>query len=154
MTEFADGTQELLDAVDELAAAMKVKILANRHKSGLADCAYDYLFDRIIDEHDELAVAMAARGGPAFALDEVLREAADVANFALFIFVKARREMGGALVVRDEVRPELRRLRLLEEALRQVTWYHHDDYRYCQPCHRALQTFGLLPSGLEEGEAT
>jgi hypothetical protein len=34
---------------------------------------------------------------------------------------------------------------LLREAIRQITFAHHEDRDYCGPCRRALKTFGLLP---------
>jgi hypothetical protein len=33
----------------------------------------------------------------------------------------------------------------LREAIRQMTFAHHEDRDYCGPCRFALKTFGLLP---------
>jgi hypothetical protein len=88
----ADGSQELLDAVDALAEAMKFKIATNRHKRRLDECNYSHLLGRIDEEIAELNRALTQwQHGPA-TLDDLLLEAADVANFALFVWVKARRE--------------------------------------------------------------
>lgn len=88
------GTRELLAAVDALAVAMRQKLLANRHKPGLDACSYTHLLERLAEEARELRDAL----GPYLArprrrpLDSILDEAADVANFALLCWVKARRE--------------------------------------------------------------
>jgi hypothetical protein len=90
--ELDDGTLELLDATEDLAAAMREKILRNRHKAGLGECTFPYLLKRIEEEADELARAiypdpLIAQRNP----DALLYEAADVANYAMFAWIKARR---------------------------------------------------------------
>lgn len=88
------GHQELLLAVDELAAAMKAKLNARRAKSEgrLEDVDANFLVKRIDDEVGELADAdVAAEDGDEIAVQDVRDEAADVANFAMFVWVRRRR---------------------------------------------------------------
>lgn len=59
-------------------AAMRRKLAANAHKGGWKDCDPDWLLKRLRQEVDELEEAVQKGQG-------VLGEAADVANFAMFI---------------------------------------------------------------------
>ncbi len=91
-----DGHAELLAAVDEMAAAMKAKLEANRHKGGrIEDAGQDWLLDRLREECAELIDAARAWnwqwGDGAARVDAIRDEAADVSNFALFVWVAARR---------------------------------------------------------------
>ena len=92
------GHEELLAAVDELAAAMKAKLEANRHKGGrIEDETRVWLVGRLRDEVFELDQAVYIHERDLYErpwadmLDDVKLEAADVANFALTIWVRARR---------------------------------------------------------------
>ena len=67
--------------VDWFAAAMLKKLNANRPKGGWDATPNGALFARLKEETAELSAAVSAGKSVA----EVLGEAADVANFALFI---------------------------------------------------------------------
>ncbi|MGE7271378.1 hypothetical protein ACQKK5_07950 [Brevibacillus panacihumi] len=58
------------------AEEMEKKLRENDHKGGWEDCDILWLYGRLLEEVDELA---AAEG------DDIVREAADVANFAMMI---------------------------------------------------------------------
>ncbi len=61
--------------------AMVAKLDANSHKRGWEHCEYQYLSMRLTQEREELRRAIE-RGAP---VEEVIREAADVANFAMMV---------------------------------------------------------------------
>lgn len=88
------GHLELLLAVDELAGAMKAKLNARREKNGgrLEDVDANFLLNRIDDEVGELEDAdLNAESGDEIAVQDVRDEAADVANFAMFVWIRRRR---------------------------------------------------------------
>jgi hypothetical protein len=87
------GHAELLAAVDELAAAMKAKLNARREKNEgrLEDAPRDFFFQRLRDETDELLEAEVLAGQGQGPIAAVCNEAADVANFAMFVWVRRRR---------------------------------------------------------------
>jgi len=66
--------------VKAFADAMEAKLKANDHKGGWNNCgtSMQYLFDRLLEETEELEVAVHDK-------NSVLEEAADVANFAMMI---------------------------------------------------------------------
>ena len=68
------------------AARMSAKLRQNEHKGSWDNCNYDYLLNRLRQETEELAEAIA--GGTA---TDVIDEAADVANFAMMIADVARK---------------------------------------------------------------
>lgn len=67
--------------VKEFAEQMEIKLRENDHKGGWKNCSYDYLFSRIQEELDELY--QAVMNGARYAV--IMREAADVGNFAMMI---------------------------------------------------------------------
>lgn len=70
--------------------AMRFKLASNRHKGkSFEDMSYEDGFRRLREETAELEEAI--KGGNQF---EIIFEAADIANFALFIATKAIREAG------------------------------------------------------------
>ena len=88
--------------VAAFADAMEAQLRANDHKGGWHDDHHDDLLDRLREETKELADVLDLSGGKAgrfFPSDpqgptwsaEVLREAADVANFAMMIADNAER---------------------------------------------------------------
>ena len=89
----ADGTWELLEAVDELAKAMKARILENRHRSPLAECSYIYLLEKIRENMNELESSIRVGRLDPDDLQHAHRHAADAANFGMLCWVKARREV-------------------------------------------------------------
>lgn len=70
----------LRQSVATFAQAMEEKLRENDHKGGWEDCTMQYLSMRLTQEREELRKAVE-RGNP----EEVLREAADVANFCMMI---------------------------------------------------------------------
>jgi hypothetical protein len=66
-------------AVHDFGVEMLKKLLKNSHKAHWSTVDCDYLFDRIIQEIEELK---AARSG---SVAEIVSECADVANFAMMI---------------------------------------------------------------------
>jgi NTP pyrophosphatase (non-canonical NTP hydrolase) len=69
------------------ADAMEAKLRANDHKSHWSNADLQYLSMRLTQEREELRRAVE-NGDP----DEVLKEAADVANFAMMVADKVRRD--------------------------------------------------------------
>ena len=70
----------LRQSVVTFAQAMEEKLQENDHKGGWHGCTMQYLSMRLTQEREELRKAVE-RGNP----EEVLREAADVANFCMMI---------------------------------------------------------------------
>lgn len=68
-------------AVNRLAGYMIEKLQKNAHKGDWLQCDLEFLFRRLEDERQELTSAVESGLHP----EEVLREAADVANFAMMI---------------------------------------------------------------------
>lgn len=68
------------------AAEMARRLEANRHKDGWVDCEFEYLFERLRDEVNELSEAIFSAGNR----HRIINEAADVANFAYMIAYRAR----------------------------------------------------------------
>jgi NTP pyrophosphatase (non-canonical NTP hydrolase) len=67
--------------VAAFALAMEDKLRQNDHKGGWDDCSKQYMAMRLTQEREELRDAIA-RGAPP---EEILKEAADVANFAMMV---------------------------------------------------------------------
>jgi hypothetical protein len=80
------GVNEYDDAIDQLGAAMRFKLVLNRHKGDLAAIPLPDLISNLKAEVDELAEACATGSR-----EEIMLEAADVANFALAAFISAVR---------------------------------------------------------------
>ncbi|MCK9361709.1 hypothetical protein M0Q28_05835 [Patescibacteria group bacterium] len=74
--------------VIEFAVVMQQKIDANSHKSGWEYCTIKWLLNRLVQEKGELKRAIEKKLHP----DEIDREAADVANFAMMIADNYRRD--------------------------------------------------------------
>jgi NTP pyrophosphatase (non-canonical NTP hydrolase) len=56
---------------------MEQKLRENSHKAHWRDCSREWLMSRLLDEVEELRAAVTS--------EDVAREAADVANFAMMI---------------------------------------------------------------------
>lgn len=89
----------------ELAKDMQFKLDKNKHKAcdmmnvdgegrGWEHCEYGWLTGRIEEEMYELndALAMYLKNKSASTADEVLKECADVANFAMMVHDNVRKE--------------------------------------------------------------
>lgn len=63
------------------AGEMEMTLRDNDRKGGWGQCGHRWLFERLRQEVDELESAMATADNQA----EVIREATDVANFAMMI---------------------------------------------------------------------
>lgn len=76
-----ENTRECIDAaLDDFAVHMRHKLLLTRHRPHWKRVDMPVLLDRLCEEVEELRAAMR-RGDR----KEVVREAADVANFAMMI---------------------------------------------------------------------
>jgi len=89
------GAQQVREPVRWFAEQMEEKLRANDHKPHWSIAHPDYLIHRLFQEANELWRAMEGE----LTADEVIKEAADVANFAMMIADNARRinapEKGG-----------------------------------------------------------
>lgn len=74
---------------------MEAKLKENDHKGGWGNCGIFWLRNRLIEEVNELSAAMDAGHNSESGLDlkNIIREAADVANFAMMIADKARERL-------------------------------------------------------------
>lgn len=91
---------QIRDEVLWFAGEMERKLKANDHKGDWSNCTFGYLSRRLHQETKELSRALAAfkalREGPgsdeaaADMAENLIREAADVANFAMMIADQAR----------------------------------------------------------------
>lgn len=77
-----------LETVRWFRGRMVQKLRANDHKRGWEDDGYEDLLLRLREETAELARAIRKNRPPA----TIIKEAADVANFAMMIADNARRE--------------------------------------------------------------
>lgn len=86
---------EVLETSDEygvgwFARRMLEKLRENDHKRGWDDIDLDYALMRLREEVEELAPLVGGWDHDQGQAREMIREAADVGNFALFIALKAR----------------------------------------------------------------
>lgn len=84
-------SQELRREVAAFAGEMEARLRANEHKGGWQDCASNELLVMLLKEVSELAEALYWRASS----NEVRREAADVANFAMMIADPERKALPG-----------------------------------------------------------
>ena len=73
-------------AVTGFAVKMILKLQKNRHKAHWSTVDYEYLFDRLTEEVEELRSAMEWPDG------DIVSECCDVANFAMMIADKLKGE--------------------------------------------------------------
>jgi hypothetical protein len=85
--------------VDAFAKLMVEKLEKNAHKGEWENISNEYLFEMLNVELVELHEAVYHREN--HSVDQVLREAADVANFALMIASNALRSQGIDLIEED-----------------------------------------------------
>ncbi|MCM3141688.1 hypothetical protein [Brevibacillus sp. MER 51] len=69
------------------AGQMEAKLQENDHKGGWEKCQFPFLYRRLIEEVQELRVTYDDQSK---SLEDMIRESADVANFAMMIADKAR----------------------------------------------------------------
>ena len=67
--------------VNDFANDMFAKLRINKHKAHWSTVTNKWLFDRLIEEAEELRAAMVEGKSP----EDIIAEAADVANFAAMI---------------------------------------------------------------------
>ncbi|ARF70707.1 hypothetical protein B7C51_24855 (plasmid) [Paenibacillus larvae subsp. pulvifaciens] len=72
---------KLRPEVQWFAEQMELKLRENDHKGGWADCLIEHLLRQVPREYRELLKALLWDDLP----DEVIREAADIANYAMMI---------------------------------------------------------------------
>lgn len=78
-----DNVQPALrPSVTWFAQEMETVLQANDHKGGWEDCTLPYLTERLIQETGELVVALMEDDPAVF---DVVKECADIANFAMMI---------------------------------------------------------------------
>ena len=85
--EMSNTTQYVLDFADN----MERKLSLNRHKGdreGWLSMSYNELTDRLYEELDELKLSISNKNN----VQNVIDEASDVANFAMFIADKYKNE--------------------------------------------------------------
>lgn len=80
-TSRPQGVGELRESVAWFASIMERELRANDHKPGWKNDRAVDLLDRVFDEAHELNAAIAAGGRS----ERIIKEAADVANFAMMI---------------------------------------------------------------------
>ena len=85
--EWPEYRMELRPEVDKFSQAMEEKLRENDYRGGWQHCDIDYLFMRMAEERQELRRAVRGKDPV-----KVLREAADIANFALMIADNFTRE--------------------------------------------------------------
>jgi NTP pyrophosphatase (non-canonical NTP hydrolase) len=96
----ADGTCPACHEVDTreevrwFAVQMEAKLKENDHKGGWDNCQYRYLLDRLREEVDELIQAFWDQEKTT---EDIVSEAADVANFAMMIADKTRKQFPPAV---------------------------------------------------------
>lgn len=72
---------ELRKEVAEFAETMEAELRENDHKGGWLEMSTGALMERLVEETDELRDALHEGA----TLDDIMAEAADVANFAMMI---------------------------------------------------------------------
>jgi hypothetical protein len=93
--------RSLRPEVQAFALAMEERLKANDHKGTWKGCDTDYLLDRLREEWVELRYAVMARNVFGRDPEQIRHEAADAANFALFIA-----DVCGGLAAKEEPRAE------------------------------------------------
>lgn len=76
--------------VQWFAEQMEAKLKENDHKGGWEDCSIDYFLERLEEEVKELYYATETPNNA----ENIIREATDVANFALMIADVINRKLG------------------------------------------------------------
>ncbi|WP_016741565.1 MULTISPECIES: hypothetical protein [Bacillales] len=93
------------EQVQWFAGRMESKLKENDHKGGWDGCGIFWLRNRLVEEVNELSDAMDAGHNSESGLDlnNIICEAADVANFAMMIADKARKRLTGGVSPMREV---------------------------------------------------
>ncbi|MBK5474390.1 hypothetical protein JFU54_28820 [Bacillus sp. TH19] len=74
------------------AECMESKLQENDHKGGWKQCGKYWLFERMQEEITELLQELSRFGNDAKNEDMIIRECADIANFAMMIADKVREQ--------------------------------------------------------------
>ncbi len=85
------NVMKLRPEVARFAEEMEKQLQANEHKGGWKNCDEDFLFDELSKNHSVLDFALANGDIP-----EILRRAANIANFSMMIADNWGGLMGGA----------------------------------------------------------
>jgi len=88
------GPRKPREQVNWFAEKMEQKLRINDHKGGWNGCGQDYLFDRMVEEAEELRKSLINLDWDAESetrKETVIREAADIANFAMMIADNVRK---------------------------------------------------------------
>jgi len=78
------GEARMRAEVERFADVMEERLKENDHKGGWLTCSSEYLLRRLREEVDELETALTEDSN-----DDLIAEAADIANFAMMIADKA-----------------------------------------------------------------
>lgn len=98
MTKYGEGGSSWDIPIGLLIEAMEKKLNENDHKSGWDDMQFDECLDRALEELDELNKWIARKPNSLHSQEElqaIISEAADVANFMMFIVHNARTWLEG-----------------------------------------------------------
>jgi hypothetical protein len=87
------GIQKVREPVRWFAERMEQTLRANDYKGGWKHCSFKYLLHRMREELKELRLAIEAYSDE----EIIIREAADVANFAMMVADNMRRKAGIAI---------------------------------------------------------
>jgi NTP pyrophosphatase (non-canonical NTP hydrolase) len=71
--------------IKNFAEKMESRLKENDHKGGWGECSFEYLFVRLIEEASELGSALFIQAIGTENRKRIIKEAADVANFAMMI---------------------------------------------------------------------
>lgn len=98
-------------AVRTFSLRMRAKFLANlRDKGGWQEIGYDYALKRLLHEAGELSTPLMTFVKSQDTLSSIVDEAADVANFAMFIGSRAQQEFAREESIRKHTDETLARL--------------------------------------------
>lgn len=97
--ERTDLTCEIREPVRWFAGQMEQTLKENDYKSGWRTCDPLWLLTRLDDEITELRAAIRSQPQGKSTREEVIREATDVANFAMMIADKARFRMNDQISI-------------------------------------------------------
>lgn len=84
------------------AEQMESKLQENDHKGGWQQCGKYWLFERMQEEMTELLQELSLFSNDAKNENRIIRECADIANFAMMIADKVREQSKGRQLKGDE----------------------------------------------------
>jgi NTP pyrophosphatase (non-canonical NTP hydrolase) len=94
---FSDRFALINRAITHFSEEMRKKLVKNIHKREWTEMPLDLIVERLLGEVSELKVAIRYETP-----EDVQAEAADIANFALFVFDRSRKEQEKATTKRKK----------------------------------------------------